>query len=208
MSPPNERTRDGDPRLSNKSANQTDNRESNNPAPADLEDWASFTAGLHFRHDLVGIVHLRRKARDRAAQRRRRQAREAVERTRPPVMTADEIRVQRETAVLYHKVTRLTAAGKIRWDDYKSDWVVRPVFTRTDSTRPPVYTSDEILSRFDKVRRQGKGWTGRCPAHTDKRPSLAISQGNHAWLLRCWAGCTYTEILHAADLNPQRMFNG
>ena len=121
-------------------------------------------------------------------------------------MTADEIRVQHDTAKLYARITRLIAAGKLRWDDYKSDWVPRPTFTRTDSTRPPSYTTEELLSRFDKVRRHGKGWTGRCPAHTDKHPSLAIAEGDKGWLLKCWAGCTFTDIVAAGGLDPPRLF--
>ena len=121
-------------------------------------------------------------------------------------MTADEIQVQRETARLYAKLTTLTAAGKLRWDPHKSDWVARPVFTRTDQSRPPSYTVEELLSRFDRVRRNGKRWSARCPAHTDRTPSLAIAEGDSGWLLRCWAGCTFTEITHAAGLEPSQMF--
>ena len=177
------------------------------PLEVNLEDWASFTAGLHFRQDLIQVVRLRREARDRATERRRRDARDAVERTPTRRLTADEIVLQRDTAKLYARILKLEKTGKIRWDDHKSTWVARPIYTtRTDSTRPPSYTVEELLSRFDKVRRHGKGWTGRCPAHTDKRPSLAITEGDKGWLLKCWAGCTFTEIVHAADLESRRMF--
>ena len=84
--------------------------------------------------------------------------------------------------------------------------MLRPLFTRTDRTRPPTYTTEEILDRFDRVRRNGKGWSARCPAHDDKTPSLAISQGERAWLIRCWAGCSFAEITHAAGLDPERLF--
>ena len=172
----------------------------------ELERLNNHAAGLHFPNDLVQAVHLRSEARDRATERQRRDARAAVKRTPPNRLTETEIEVQRETARLYKRLIRLTAAGKIRWDAHKSDWVKRPVLTRTDSTRPPAYTTEEILDRFDKVRRNGRGWTGRCPAHNDKRPSLAITEGDKGWLLKCWAGCTFTEIVHAADLKPSRMF--
>ena len=177
------------------------------PLEANLEDWASFTAGLHFRQDLIQVVRLRREARDRATERRRRDAHDAVERTPTRRLTADEIVLQRDTAKLDARILKLEKTDKIRWDDHKSTWVARPIYTtRTDSTRPPSYTVEELLSPFDKVRRHGKGWTGRCPAHTDKRPSLAITEGDKGWLLKCWAGCTFDEILHASDLKPSRMF--
>ena len=180
-----------------------------NPAPeslADLEDWASFTAGLHFRHDLVRVVRLRGEARRRAVQRQRCHARGAAQRTQPNRLTADELEVQRETAKLYAQLTRLTDAGKLRWSDDKSDWVKRPVITRTDQNRLPAYTEDELLARFDKVRRSGKGWTARCTAHEDRRPSLSISSGDKGWLIKCWANCDFRDIVAAAGLDTQRLF--
>ena len=41
------------------------------PLDVNLEEWASFTAALHFRGDLVEMVRLRSEARRRAAQRQR-----------------------------------------------------------------------------------------------------------------------------------------
>jgi hypothetical protein len=188
---------------------QVTDGECTNPAPeslADLEDWASFTAGLHFRHDLVRVVRLRSEARGRAAQRQRRHARGAVQRIQPNRLTTDELEVQRETAKLYAQLTRLTDAGKLRWSDDKSDWVKRPVISRTDQNRPPAYTETELLDRFDKVRRSGKGWTARCTAHEDRHPSLAITEGDKGWLLKCWAGCDFADIVAGASLETQRMF--
>ncbi len=190
---------------------QTDTQQDNEldcqPLEANLEEWASFTAGLHFRDDLVRMVRLRSEARRRAVQRQRADAAVAAARLEPLPDTADEVEIRGETAVLYNKLTRLVAAGKLRWDDHKSTWVARPIYTtRTDSTRPPSYTVEELLSRFDKVRRHGKGWIARCAAHEDKRPSLAITQGDKGWLIKCWAHCDFRDIVTAAGLEPQRMF--
>ena len=173
---------------------------------ADLEMWASFTGGLHFRHDLVRVVRLRSEARRRAVQRQRTDAAAAAARLEPLPNTAHEIAIRRETAALYDKLTKLTNAGKIRWSDYKGDWIKRPIFTRTDSARPPAYTADELLDKFDKVRRSGKGWTARCAAHEDHNPSLSISSGHTGWLIKCWAHCNFRDIVDAADLDPRRMF--
>ena len=177
------------------------------PTLDQLETLASAAAGLHFANELVGVVHERNAARDRAIQRVRRDAREAVRRTLPASLTDPEIVLQRETSALYAKLTTLVAAGKLRWDPHKSNWVKRPVFTtRTDSTRPPAYSTDDLLSRFDKVRRQGKRWSARCPAHVDKTPSLAIAQGDRGWLLKCWANCSFADIVHAGGLDSRRLF--
>jgi len=164
----------------------------------ELEEWNNLAAGLHFRHDLRRVVHLRSEARSRAVQRQRHAAHVAVKRLESTGDTSDEeIKIQHDTAVLYKKLTGLIAAGHLRWDDHKGDWVKRPVLTRTDN-RPPAYTSDELLDRFDKVRRNGRGWTGRCPAHNDRNPSLAIAEGDKGWLLKCWANCDFRDIVAAA----------
>ncbi len=190
---------------------QNDKAQENNPALEhltleELEAWSNLAAGLHFCDDLVRVGRLRSEASERSVQRQRRHARGAVQRTRPNRLTAGELEIQRETAKLYAQLTRLIAAGHLRWSDYKSDWVKRPVFTRTDRNRPPAYTEDELLDRFDRVRRNGKGWKGSCPAHDDKHPSLTITEGERGWLIKCWTGCTFTEITQSAGLEPQRMF--
>ena len=172
-----------------------------------LENLASATDGLPFPNELVGVIHERNAARQRSVERQRRDARDAVTRTLPNHPDDPEIVLQRETGELYAKLLELENVGKISWDDWSQDWIpARPTFVYSDSTRPPAYTSDELLGHFDKVRRQGKRWSARCPAHQDRKPSLAISEGDRGWLLRCWTGCTFPEITHAAGLEAQRMF--
>ncbi len=133
----------------------------------ELEGLNNHAAGLHFPNDLARVVHERSAARQGSVLRQRRDARDAVRRTVPNHLDDAEIVVQRQTSTLYARILELEKTGKLRWDDYKQDWAKRPVLTRTDSTRPPAYSTEELLSRFDKVRRQGKRWTARCPAHDD-----------------------------------------
>ena len=172
-----------------------------------LEDLASATAGLHFPNDLVMVIHECNAARYRIIQRLRRDARDAVRRTVPASLTDPEIVLQRETSALYARILELEKTRKIRWDTHKSDWVARPMYTtRTDSNRPPAYTEDDLLGHFDKVRRHGKRWSATCPSHDDKHPSLAISEGDRGWLIRCWTGCSFADIVHAVGLESQRMF--
>ena len=42
---------------------------------------------------------------------------------------------------------------------------------------------------------QGNVATCRCPAHSDKTPSLSIRQGDRGILVTCFAGCDPNEIL-------------
>ncbi len=172
-----------------------------------LADLASATDGLHFPNELVGVIHDRDAARQRSVLRQRRDASDAVTRTLPNHLDDAEIVLQRETSQLFAKVVKLEESGKIRWDDWSQDWIAaRPTLAYTNSPRPVAYTVDELLGHFDQVRRNGKRWSARCPAHTDKHPSLAITEGDKGWLLRCWAGCTFDEIVHAAGLDSRRMF--
>ena len=133
----------------------------------ELEGLNNHAAGLHFANELVQVVHERSAARDRVIRRLRQDAHDAVRRTLPNSLTDPEIVLQREAGQLYTRIIKLEKTGKIRWDTHKRNWVARPMYTtRTDQSRPPSYTVEELLDKFDRVRRQGKRWTARCPAHS------------------------------------------
>lgn len=63
----------------------------------------------------------------------------------------------------------------------------------------------ELAARLN-ARKQGAGWSAKCPAHDDKRESLSIGESNGRLLLRCHAGCTFDEIL--AAVAPSTATNG
>ena len=66
---------------------------------------------------------------------------------------------------------------------------------------------DNLLDRLDGVRRAGKGWIARCPAHDDGNPSLAIAEGdNGVVLVRCHAGCELHQITAAVELSVGDLF--
>ena len=45
------------------------------------------------------------------------------------------------------------------------------------------------------------GWSARCPAHEDRRPSLSVSEGeNGTVLVHCHAGCEFEQICDAVGL--------
>lgn len=61
---------------------------------------------------------------------------------------------------------------------------------------------ETVLDRLQKPRKSGKGWTACCPAHQDKSPSLAVSEGaDGRVLLKCWAGCDYADIMASIGLS-------
>ena len=71
---------------------------------------------------------------------------------------------------------------------------------------------DVLLSHFDGVKEAGRGkYVARCSAHDDRKPSLAISEGdNGRLLLHCWAGCETEAVLSAvgltfSDVMPERI---
>lgn len=67
-----------------------------------------------------------------------------------------------------------------------------------------------ILPRLDRVRRSGKGYSAKCPAHEDRNASLSVTASDDGRvLLHCFAGCAPTEVcaslgLTVADLFPPR----
>jgi hypothetical protein len=59
-----------------------------------------------------------------------------------------------------------------------------------------------LLSRLEKVRPLGNGkFEACCPAHQDKKPSLGITLFDTDKIgLKCWAGCSVSEIVAAVGL--------
>lgn len=64
-----------------------------------------------------------------------------------------------------------------------------------------------ILNKLGPVRKQGKEYIGRCPAHADKTPSLSVSTGDDGRvLLHCHAGCATDSILGKIGLEAKDLF--
>ena len=58
-----------------------------------------------------------------------------------------------------------------------------------------------LLSKLPDATTKGKGWSARCPAHEDRRPSLSVSEGDDGRaLVWCHAGCTVEAICNAVGL--------
>src|ERR1700730_1080662 len=69
------------------------------------------------------------------------------------------------------------------------------------STRRMPESINSFIGRLSNVRKSGKGWTARCPAHEDKKNSLSINQGNDGRiLLKCFAGCDVNDVCAALNL--------
>ncbi|MBA3768099.1 MAG: hypothetical protein H0W99_14180, partial [Acidobacteria bacterium] len=55
-----------------------------------------------------------------------------------------------------------------------------------------------VLSKLRNVKRSGKGWSARCPAHSDAHNSLSVGEGDNGQvLLTCHAGCEFEDICAA-----------
>lgn len=76
-------------------------------------------------------------------------------------------------------------------------------FTATGSSAPV----QALLSRLDGVRRTGRGWMARCPAHSDKHASLSIGEApSGAALVHCHAACSTEAVLAAVGLEAGDLF--
>ena len=64
----------------------------------------------------------------------------------------------------------------------------------------------DLLNQLKGVRRNGDGWTCRCPAHADKENSLSVRHADGKWLLKCFAGCTVEQIASAIGLKVSDLF--
>ena len=64
------------------------------------------------------------------------------------------------------------------------------------------------LSHFEIVKRSRDGALAFCSAHKDKKPSLSISKGKDGrTLLNCFAGCKVEDIVRAAGLEVEDLFD-
>lgn len=56
-------------------------------------------------------------------------------------------------------------------------------------------------------RVNGANFLVRCPAHDDKSPSLSVGEGSDGKiLLRCFKGCSVSEICSALDIKVRNLF--
>lgn len=66
--------------------------------------------------------------------------------------------------------------------------------------------ADTLLAKLENVRRKGSGWMARCPAHADRANSLSIDLDAGKVLLKCFAGCTSSEIVERVGLELSDLF--
>ena len=61
---------------------------------------------------------------------------------------------------------------------------------------------DILLSKLEMVRPNGNGkYLARCPAHTDKSPSLSIKETEDGKILiHCFSGCSVFDIVSAVGM--------
>lgn len=68
---------------------------------------------------------------------------------------------------------------------------------------------DLFIQSFGRVKRTPNGFTVKCPAHTDRIPSLAVSEGAQGRILiHCFSGCSTDNILDAMGLKRADLFPG
>jgi hypothetical protein len=68
-------------------------------------------------------------------------------------------------------------------------------FRFTDSAMPPPVDIGKIVAALGGGRRDGNGWTCRCPAHPDQHPSLSVTAKNGKLLVHCHAGCSQDAVV-------------
>jgi len=65
----------------------------------------------------------------------------------------------------------------------------------------------DFLNKLEKVRGKRGHWVACCPAHEDKRPSLAITETDDGRiLLKCFAGCSAYEVVSAVGMDLTDLF--
>ena len=71
----------------------------------------------------------------------------------------------------------------------------------------PTLASD-FAQHIDSAKQHGEWWSGRCPAHDDKNPSLSWKDGENEKpvIIKCHAGCSRNAILASLGMedHPQK----
>jgi hypothetical protein len=67
-------------------------------------------------------------------------------------------------------------------------------------------TLDEVISRFQNVRKAGNGYSCKCPSHDDKKNSLSAGKTDEKILIKCHAGCATESILSAVGLKLNDLY--
>ncbi|NLF02859.1 MAG: hypothetical protein GX601_18000 [Anaerolineales bacterium] len=63
-----------------------------------------------------------------------------------------------------------------------------------------------FLDRLQGVTASGNGYLALCPAHSDHRPSLSVSEHDGKILVNCFVGCTAEHIVAALGLQMNDLF--
>ena len=108
---------------------------------------------------------------------------------------------------LLSDMTRLEFEGKVLWNDWRRTWEKPRRVARVRTSHQPLST-DQMLSRFERVCKTRNGWQARCPAHEDQNPSLSIRRGDRWWLTYCFAHCTLESICAAVGLKIADLYLG
>lgn len=66
---------------------------------------------------------------------------------------------------------------------------------------------EDFIQLLDRVRKNGKNWSAKCPAHEDKKcNSLSIAEGKDGRILvNCFAGCKALDIVEALGLELHQL---
>ena len=73
--------------------------------------------------------------------------------------------------------------------------------------------TSEIIALLDAKgchpRKNGSGWSAKCPAHEDRKPSLSVSEGSDGrTLITCHAGCVTEDICESLGIKMADLFVG
>ncbi len=64
-----------------------------------------------------------------------------------------------------------------------------------------------FLAKLEGVKTNGSNkWLAKCPAHSDRSPSLAIKLADDRILIHCFAGCSVDAVLGAVGLDMAGLF--
>jgi DNA primase len=68
-------------------------------------------------------------------------------------------------------------------------------------------STSTLLQCLQGVRKSGRGWTAKCPAHEDRSASLSIAETDDGRvLIHCFANCSAHDVLDSLGLSMTDLF--
>jgi 5S rRNA maturation endonuclease (ribonuclease M5) len=97
------------------------------------------------------------------------------------------------------------------WEPKAPTALDTPLHVTDELKSPSTETQYDITVVFKQITQDAGSWSGdtfnrKCPAHEDRKASLSITMAEDKILMRCHAGCSFSNICDGLGIKPKHTF--